>query len=327
MIIREQRKGKRFSDFVEYYNQLKQNSSEITMSLQDVLIIDKNGRYIDPCNRKEECINANFGTDTAIVLGVTAFPVDEQIIVDLGGKVGLKGQALATPSLERNTFLNSLLAGEPTLYTFQVINGKITSVHRKASKCPSIIDTVNLVPTHNTAGKSYSKTITKWIVENKVMQVEITYNTFSSDADCKPYFIIQDSESGESSLQVKMGIKYADTFFPLKTFSYRHDKAVSTMEIYEGLVNNMQVFGYFPWTKLRNTNESFKEMLSTETLTLIGRKNVKAWMLDPSSMSLGNQIATYCQLAERLTENWEIKRKEHFYNIFTADVLRALNVI
>lgn len=241
------KKGTSYQSFVEAFNKVKSitQTEELPLMNIDLVYIDEKGGTIfhngltnaidfDPKKVK----NINFKGD-GIRIGCDCYSISQKALMDIAALVGLKGEGLTESCRERSALISKKIVFNKNKYIFLLKDGMVVGIKKNESLCPSILNVIDALPSKNVhLGKGIQgKIVREWIITDDFYRVSIEYACLGKKDNMIPYCIVQDSDTGESSLTITFGLMFTKNeqsgFLPVFGKSYRHNKAVSITEIYQ----------------------------------------------------------------------------------------------
>ena len=127
------------------------------------------------------------------------------------------------------------------------------------------------------------------MINEDFYKVWIEYQCLGKTDTLTPYCVVQDSDTGESSLTLTFGAMFnkgdETGFLPMSSKSYRHDNAVTVFDIYIDI--NYYVIDQFMEMKtlIEKAKEYPAEELSADKLSKTFRKNLNRKMLQSLDFS------------------------------------------
>jgi hypothetical protein len=240
-------KGKTYGSFCEAYQKIKASTAteELPLMNIDMVYIDTKGGTIYH-NGIENAVDfvpfkmkgAKFQGD-GIRIGLECFPISQKAILDIATLVGLKGEGLSESCRERAALVSKKIAFNSDKYQFVLQDGVVVGIKKNVATCPSITTVIDALPSKDDhLGKGIQgKIVRDWVITHDFYKVAIEYSCLGASETLTPYCIVQDSDTGESSLTITFGAMLSKNgnvgFLPIFGKSYRHNKVITITQIYE----------------------------------------------------------------------------------------------
>lgn len=337
--MRINKKGKSYRSFCDAYGKIKASTitEELPLMNIDIVYIDAKGGTIYH-NGMENAVNfdplkmlkVKFQGD-GIRIGMDCFPISQKALLDIAALVGLKGEGLSEPCRERSALISKKIAFNKGKYLFILQDGMVIGIKKNVSACPTIINVIDILLSKSvhSGNEDQYKAVRDWIITDDFYIVGIEYACLGATETLMPYCVVQDSDTGESSLTISFGVMLSKNghsgFLPVYGKSYRHNKVVSAAQIYGdvqyGIIDQFMSVKH----KIENTSEcpAKKIELPAEFTKNLSKKKLKE--LDMSGDTLFDQIASLTVSAAKTAEDLGIKQKNAIMNsLFEYVVLKLI---
>lgn len=338
--MRGNEKGKNYRSFCEAYNKIKASTvtEELPLMNVDMVYIDNKGGTIYH-NGLENATDFNplkmmknkFQGD-GIRIGLDCIPISQKAILDVAALAGLKGEGLSAPSRERSALISKRIAFNKEKYQFILQDGVVVGIKKNIATCPSIINVIDVLPSKNVRlGKGVQgKIVRDWIITNDFYRVAIEYACLGATETLTPYCVVQDSDTGESSLTITFGAMFSKNnqsgFLPIFGKSYRHNKVVSITQIYE----DVQYYIIDQFMSIKRKLDSVIDCpvenieLPKEFTKNLSKQKLKE--LDTSGATLYEQIVSLSVSTAKAAEGLGIKQQNAIMNSLFEFVVFTLIV-
>lgn len=336
--MRKNEKGKNYRGFCEAYKRIKASfiTEEWPLMDVDLIYIDQKGGTIYH-NGLEHAVNfeplkmkIKFQGD-GLRLGLDFYQISQKALLDIAALGGLKGEGLSEPCRERSALISKRIAFNREKYLFLLQDGVVVGIKKNIALCPSILAVVEVLPYRNVhLGKGVQgKIVREWLITQDFYRVGIEYACLGATETLMPYCMVQDSDTGESSLTITFGVMLKKNgqsgFLPVYGKSYRHNKAVSIAQIYE----DVQYCMIDQFMSIKNriaeaVNYPAKEIeLPREFAKNLSKQKLKE--IDWSGTTVYDQIISLTVSTAKAAENLGIKQQNAILNsLFEFVVLKLL---
>lgn len=329
-------KGKTWSGFREVYDYIKKSTMIEELPLMDVDIV-----YVD---EKSATVFHN-GYENAVILppetapqfsgdgvriGLDFYSIDQKAILDIATVGGLKGEGLSEQCKERAALISRRIAFKEDKYKFLLQDGEVIGIKKNVPTCPSIVETVEMLPSRNVrlGKRKQPKIVRDWIITDDFYKVYIEYACLGATDTLMPYCVVQDSDTGESSLCITFGAMFNKDgktgFLPMCCKKYQHNKVISVFQIYE----DVQYSEIEQFIAIKNMIEKTKDdepeeiELSKEFTKNLNKQRLKE--LDMSGDTLYDQIVSLTVSTAQAIEGMEIKQQNSTMDALFKEIYKII---
>lgn len=338
--MKRNERGKNYRSFCDAYKRIKASTAteELPLMNADLVFIDAKGGTIYHNGLENavdfeplKMVKSKFQGD-GIRIGLDCIPISQKAILDIAALVGLKGEGLSEPCRERSALISKRIAFNSAKYQFILQDGGVVGIKKNISTCPSITTVVDVLPSKNVhLGKGVQgKIVREWIITHDFYRIAIEYACLGASETLTPYCVVQDSDTGESSLTITFGVMLSKDgrtgFLPIFGKSYRHNKVVSITQIYEDV--QYYIIDQFMSIKRKLDNviqcPPEKIELSKEFTKNLSKQKLKE--LDMSGDTLYDQIVSLTVSTAKAAESLGIKQQNAIMNSLFEFVVLTLIV-